>query len=98
MINWKCDICGKVTFINPPTENIVNEDGKPKMSFTKVQDNVTGKIKKVPVPDIKDLKPRTYIIRLSVGNENITKDVCKSCLDKYLKNELQALWNKLENI
>lgn len=97
MLVWKCDICKKDTFINPPSEQVKDKDGKVKMSYTKVQDD-NGNIKKVPVPEIKDLKPRTYIIRLTVGSETIQKDVCKVCLDNHLKSDLKTLWAKLENI
>ena len=98
MLVWKCDICKKETHINPPTKVVVDENGVPETAFTRTQDPVTGDIKKVQVPKLEDLKPRTYIIRLGVGQENITKDVCKVCLDNKLLPLIQPLWDKLANI
>jgi len=98
MINWKCDICHKHTFINPPTQPVLDDDGKPKMSFTRVQDDTTGAVKKVSVPEIKDTLPRAYIVRLSIGNEVIKRDFCKECLQNHAGEELKALWDKLETL
>ena len=88
--------------------NIPDKDGKvvsktvkrkvPKMTVQKQQDPYTGKIINKPVQMIKDLSPRTYIINFSVGQENITKDVCKECLDKHLIQVIQPLWDKLASL
>jgi len=112
-VTWVCDICGKQTFINPPVEFLTeekefktkDEKGKtkkikqtvPKMATMKRQNSQTGKIEDVPIQDMKDLKPRTYIVRLEIGRELIQKDFCKECLGKVLP-EIKQLWNKLESI
>lgn len=68
----------------------------PKVGKAKRQDPFTGEVEEIDVPEVRDLKPRAYLINLSVGQEIIQKDFCKKCLDEVLP-EIQALWNKLES-
>lgn len=100
-VTWHCDICSKPTYVNPPFEYlfITDKDGNkiPKMSKMKQQNPYTGEIETVKIQDMKDLRPRAYIVRLSVGKEIIQKDFCKEHLDNVLP-EIKALWNKLEKI
>ncbi|GEM_PF-3420888 len=129
---WICDICGKQTLVNPPTEQVVEEVTReiqvpstvekevveagqkrmkktvefqtqtvtekiPKMAKMKRQDPFTGEVQDVDVPELKDLKPRAYLVNLNVGHEMIQKDFCKECLEKVMP-EVQALWDKLASI
>jgi len=103
-VKWNCDVCGKDTLVNPPTKPILEEvviEGKKQIVQKKVkkkfQDSVSGEVKTVMVPQVEDLYPRAYIIKLNVGMETIQRDVCLDCLPK-IKPELDALWKKLEDI
>jgi hypothetical protein len=69
----------------------------PKMNITKRQDPATGEIKDIPVQEIKDLDTRIHIVRVSVGQETIQKDLCSKCLEIF-KEDLKLVWNKLNGI
>lgn len=97
----------------PFTEDEIGEDGQkrkvlkykvetqitrvPKLTHMKRQNAQTGVIEEVPVQDVKDLQPRAYIIRLTVGAESIQKDFCKKCLQTVMP-QIQALWDGLAKI
>jgi hypothetical protein len=69
----------------------------PKMTTMKRQNHQTGIVEEIPIQDIKDLQPRTYIIRLMVGSEVVQKDLCKECLSVVMP-EIQTLWDKLATL
>lgn len=141
MVNWKCDMCGKDTQVNPPTKPVTekktvvvdipdpdhvktlsqedqtrlmaeyvaktykgptkelkHEQDVPVMKTMKRQNAQTGEIEDIPVQEIKDLSPRTYITQLTVGPEMIQKDFCKDCLTKEILPILQPLWDKLASV
>lgn len=98
MVVWLCDKCGKPTHVAPPTE-IVYEDKektKPKMTHMRQQD-AHGKVHLHPVPVQKDLAERTKMVRLTVGDETIQRDLCNHCLS-HLRAEFDALWAKMEGM
>lgn len=102
---FKCDLCGKETYVNPPFEHVFEEkeiDGvKVKSPVTvkmKRQDMSTGVMTEVDVPKINDLKPRAIIVRLYSGSESIFKDFCVDCYNTSIKPEVVKLWNTLESV
>jgi len=96
-VKFHCDICGKETLVNPPTENDLDSDGKPIIAEIRQQNSFTGKIEKIKYIKQKDLYPRAIIVKLSVGRESIQKDFCEECVKKVLP-EAEALFEKLANI
>jgi len=103
----KCDICGKITYLDPPREleyeevSVEGSDQKIKKLKTaqiKRENPVTKKMEVVEIPKHKDLKPRAYIIQLHVGmSETIKRDFCFDCLQK-VKPEILKAWDFLEGI
>lgn len=85
---FKCDACGKETILNPKQIPLLDEDGKQVVK----REVVGGKYREIP--QFEDEFPRTYIVRLSVGNEVFQKDFCKEHLDEVLP-ELDSLRKKL---
>jgi len=101
-VSWKCDLCGKETWVNPPSRPIFEENEKKgirvqKKTKIKVQNIYSGKMEEVEVGAVEDLKPRTYIVKLSVGSSSIQKDFCFDCLQS-LKLEIDQLFKKLDSI
>lgn len=107
---WKCDICGRDTLVHPPTELVYKEieskeekTGKkiitkiPEIIKVKQQDPHSGKMKEIEVNKRRDLFPRTYIVKLSIGPESIQKDLCLECLNK-IKEPLIKAFNTLEKV
>ena len=90
MIQFKCDNCRKETYVNPPTDVVLGG-----VNEYETQDFNTGAMRKVSAPEVIDLKPRAYIIKLNAGQQVIQKDFCKECLEKVMP-EVQALWDKLK--
>lgn len=110
---WKCDICNKDTYINPPTEPDIEfkevevklqdktetiKQPIQKKAKMKRQNIYTGDIEEIEIPLMKDLKPRTIIINLKAGAETIQKDFCMDCYQKHVSKEVSKLWKKLEGI
>jgi hypothetical protein len=81
----------KVTIVHVPQR-------LPKMAKMKQQNAFTGEIEDVDVQETKDLAPRTWIVSLSVGQDQIQKDFCKECLTEHVLPAAQALWDKLAAI
>jgi hypothetical protein len=94
---WKCDICGKETSINPQVKPVMI-DGVQAKGKRKYQNPQTNEVETIEVPLYEDLEPRTYIIKVNVGQENVTRDVCKECLEKEMLPLIKPLWDKLENM
>lgn len=88
---FKCDICGKETYINPKIVQELDENGK-QVFKKQVVNGVMNTI-----PSYIETQERAYIVRLSVGNEVIQKDFCKEHLNDVMP-ELEALRNKLISI
>lgn len=86
---FKCDVCGKETYINPKIVPKLGEDGK--QIIQKTVEN--GVLKQTPL--FEDSQPRAYIVRLSVGmTDVIQKDFCEEHLQDVMP-ELTALREKL---
>jgi len=98
MVAWLCDVCGKPTHVTPHTELLYEDKEKtiPKIAHLKQQD-AHGDMKLVPVHAQKDLSPRTKIVRLTMGDETIQRDLCDGCLI-HLRPEMNALWKKMEDL
>lgn len=109
-VRWKCDICGKDTLVHPPTEleykevetiNKVTNKKEitkiPEMVKIKQQDLSSGKMKEIEVNKRRDLFPRTYIVKISIGPESIQKDFCLECLNK-IKKPLIEVFEMLEKV
>jgi len=69
----------------------------PKINITKRQNPATGEIVDVPIHQVEDLETRIHIVRLTVGNETIQKDLCGACLDK-VRKKLMGLWTELDKL
>lgn len=101
---FKCDICGKETWIYPPykqkfdTKVIEGVEVKvPITKFIKRQNLHTGGIETVEVADLEYEKPITCIIKLQIAGQEIQKDFCEECTSVVME-EATSLWNKLEGI
>ena len=98
---FNCDICGKQTHINPPTEPIfeIGEGGKKRQVLVELKsmDFNSGKVVSQMVPKLKDLKPRAHLIKLNAGIQSVQRDFCDGCLEQVMP-EVKALWEKLERI
>ena len=101
-----CDICGKTTYLSPPTEmvfkTIKDENGVeykvPETSKIRRENPHTKKMETLDVPKMKDLEPRSYLVQLHVGQtEYIQRDFCFECLEK-IKKDVKGFWDFLENI
>lgn len=103
---FHCDLCGKVTYINPPTiaeKKIVVHGGQEYESVAtttiKRQNMFTGEIENVEIPKLVELKPKALIISLSAGDESIRKDFCRECYAKSrIKVAVDNLWAELERV
>lgn len=71
----------------------------PATTIMRRQHHQSGDVEEVQIPLIEDLKPRTYIVRLSIGGELIQKDFCKECIEKpNIKSAIKMLWDSLAAI
>lgn len=86
---FRCDSCGKDTWVNPPSK------ATGESRILRQQDVHTGDIQTLQVPEVEDLKPRTYIVYLQGGLEKIQKDFCEECYKEHIKPLLEPLWDKL---
>ena len=111
MNQWRCDVCGKETFLNPLTEPIMESkeieievDGAKLKKTIEVQKTIKmrtmdysrGVIVESEVGAVKDLAPRAHIIRLTAGQQSIQHDFCQDCLDKL--PEIKKFWDFMESI
>lgn len=95
-IKWFCDASGTEVFMAPPYEVIKGPDGKPIEVPIKTQD-ASGATITVLSPKLKYLKPKAYLIRLSVGDETIQKVLCEDELNK-IKPKLKEVMDLLERL
>jgi hypothetical protein len=96
-VNWKCDLCGKETFVNPPYKFKVDDAGNPIQTTTRQQNVYTGDVDSIAAYDLEYLQPKTYIVRLDMGGETIQKDFCEEHFLQ-IKHHLEALYGVLQNI
>ena len=103
---FHCDICGKTTYINPPTAvatKIVMHEGQgvevTDTTTIKRQNLYTSEIENIEIPKLVELKPKALIISLSAGDENIRKDFCRDCYAKSsIRRAVDMLWIELEKV
>lgn len=95
-IKWFCDVTGKEVFLSPPYEVEKDKEGKPVHVPLKVQDH-EGNINIQHAPKLKYLKEKGYLVRLSIGDENIQRTLCAEELDK-IKIQLKHVWDLLEKM
>lgn len=89
---FKCDVCGKETYINPKVKPKLDKNGKQIIK----KEVVNGILQQVP--QFEEEQERAYIVRLSVGmTDVIQKDFCKEHLEDIMP-ELTALREKLLSI
>jgi hypothetical protein len=89
---FKCDVCGKETYINPKVRPKLDSNGKQIIK----KEVIAGLLKETPL--FEEEQERAYIVRLSVGmTDVIQKDFCKEHLEDIMP-ELTALRNKLLSI
>ena len=67
----------------------------PKMSITKRQNIKTGVVEDVPIQETEDSTDRAFIVQLNVGQEMVSRDFCKGCLENSILPLLKPLWDKL---
>lgn len=90
MVKWTCDMCGKETRVNPPCE----QTGE--LIDFEYMDPFTNEITSKKVNKVKDLLPRTHIVKLNAGQQIIQRDFCGECVDTI--PEIKALWDVLKAI
>lgn len=69
----------------------------PKMATMKRQNIHSGVIEDIPIHETRDLSPRTYIVRLTIGNETVQRDFCRDCLSDLMPG-LKTMWTQLSAI
>lgn len=87
---------GKPIKLKRPKMKIIPRMGN-KMGKMKQQNPMTGRMQTVDVPQFKDLSTRIYLIQLRIGDEILTRYLCKGCL-LGVKTEVKGIWNKLEGM
>lgn len=75
----------------------VDASGKQLLTTMKQQNHVTGRVEPITVPLVEDLEPRAYIVRLTVGQEVVQRDLCWDCL-KTVQHLIRPLWSELEKM
>lgn len=93
-MRWFCDITGKEVFLAPKATPKM-KDGKPVTKFAKNFNGNTNKVDTLEVYDVEYESEKAYLVRLSVGDENIQLCVCKEALDKIMP-QASKLWNVME--
>lgn len=85
-------------------------DGKPELLVDEVPNMVpvmekmrrqnlhNGTIEEIPVQKIEYLEEPAVLVKLKVGHENIQRDFCRECLNKYCGAEIKQLMDKLWTI
>jgi len=68
-----------------------------KLGHIRRQDAVTHVMKTYSIPLHKDLAVRIYMVQLRMGEEAVTRFLCKGCLKK-MKKDLDKLWFMLERV
>jgi len=71
---------------------------KPKMAVMKRQNHQSGEIEDIPIQEIKDLEPRAFIVRLTLGQEQVQRDFCRDCLEKEIVPHVKHVWDMLAKI
>jgi len=101
---FKCDICGKETYLYPPftykTKKEMIGDIEVDVPVTKKitrQNMQTGKVESVSVPDVEYQLPVTILVKLQVAGQEIQKDFCEKCVEEVM-SDIKLLWYKLEKI
>lgn len=95
-LKWFCDVTGKEVFMAPPFKVVTDDKGKNVTVKTKVFNGNTGKVDLIDSPKLEYQKEKAFLVRLSVGDENIQLCLSKEGLDK-IKGPLALLWNLLED-
>lgn len=67
----------------------------PVMETMRRQNLHNGTIEEIPVQKIEFLEEPAVLVKLKVGHENIQRDFCRVCLEKYCGAEIRALRDKL---
>lgn len=94
---FHCDICGKLTYINPPTQVELDANGHIVTTTIKRQNIYTGEIENIEIPKMIELKPKAILIHLSAGDETVRRDFCRECYNaSSIKVKTNALWVELE--
>jgi len=91
-LKWFCDLTGKEIFMNPPTE--------PKPTENIIQYKTMGPNGKLQVHSMlkpKYVKEKAYLLRLAAGFSEIQLSLSEEGMEQ-LKPEIDALFNKMENI
>lgn len=106
-----CDICGKTTYVYPPSEQVYEEieisvpgldtvvtQKVPKLKKVKQMNPITFKMEEKSIPVLKDLKPRSFMIILDlVGQTQIKRDFCEEHFE-LIRPEFEALYEKLASL
>lgn len=103
---WKCDSCGKETHIYPPTKPIMEEIPHPNDPTQKIQvqktvkqkrQNLYGQVEEIDIPAVEFIGEKAYLVILQVGDEQVKRDFCYSCLSKILPI-IKQTWDTLEKV
>lgn len=100
----------QVPVLDPQTRQpmVKMVDGKPPEIITKEEPNMVpvmetmrrqnlhnGTVEEVQVQKVEFLEEPAVMVKLKVGYENIQRDFCRACLEKYCGAEIRALRDKL---
>jgi hypothetical protein len=86
---------GFVTSIDLEDKEVVTQ--VPDTVKVKRQHPLTGEMEDFEVAKLEDLAPRTYLVRVSVGQEDVCRDFCKDCLEEYMP-KIKSLFQALSNV
>jgi hypothetical protein len=60
-------------------------------------DHKTGEIRAIKVQKVNELEERAIFLRLDVGDEYVTRDLCRSCVET-VRPLFGPLWDKMASI
>jgi hypothetical protein len=69
----------------------------PETIKVKRQNPLTGQMEDMEVPALEDLFERAYIVRLTVGQEEVQRDFCKPCLQAHMA-KVRSLFDALSAV
>ena len=85
---------------NPLTGEVVGKSlqNVPVTVKQKILNPQTGKLEFQNVQALKYLKPKTHLVILQVGGEQIQRDFCEKCYKEKINPSIKATWDFLEGI
>lgn len=96
---FKCDVCGVDGVVHHSAEMVKPRKKDDKVIYKKirVQNSVSGVVSQADVPDYEYLFPKINLVRLSIGDETLQREICNDCLPRF-RVRLEGVWTMLDEI